>query len=813
MSYTKHSSMAPNKSPLRRREIRILESSSSMAARSSALLGGSSSSSSRSKSSKDCESRFETSPRDPTTSYRKLRRRNGDYNSRGILESNRQQRCHCSASSNQNGIAKAVGMVNQFVLVLMLLLFLQIGSPSIGWTEAAYLNGVNSDLPSKGRPPRTTTQQQPPPPIKNERYAFASRPTDKYFTATGTLPPLPPSSADDDEQDPKAPWYPPMTTTRSTASERDAITVTYTNDPDTVDSWLCHNVPYDGCFLGFDIERLPECRSSNPDRSDRSDFAHAAVVQLATLSSCLVVHLVDSGSTVSSSSSSSSKGGEQHHHHHHHHYPKHSNACARILRTALEDTSIVKAGCSIDEDLVLLHELWGKPRGSKSIHVRTTNRKRGGSAKADASSDPSHRHQTKDVRGDGGGGNRSRRTNHHHNHSSKSRKEKGIVGKTMRDQHQHDRSNSHHHGLSLRARSRFDLGCVVLTNHKANTGSNDGTNDGNVPDEAPGCGRPNERDPRPPPHFKIMAKRTTSIQNKSGLQGLCKSILGIDLPKEKEDCKSDWTRFPLTDDQITYAARDAWAGVAIATELASMSVERGGGGGSNNSSIDPMKARPGQQHGADSSGTPGNDVFSLSNLIRVLGKSETPLPHLAERHRQRKRAKTELQSLLHPYARNQFLNQQNERRHRELLVLRQQQQQQQNQSLINGTTTTTNDDDKIDVQALFAGYPLSSQRSLANYGQKQQQLMEKSLPKRIRKRTLVLRQMVNARVIDHNLVFEIKLVPPEEEDDDADDDDERHDAVTGYNGKQQKRHPRHNHTRGRWRRNRGGASESGTERR
>ena len=57
------------------------------------------------------------------------------------------------------------------------------------------------------------------------------------------------------------------------------IRVTYTNDPKTVEEWLCRNVPYDGCFLGFDIERLPECRSENPNAKDRSSFGHAAVVQ------------------------------------------------------------------------------------------------------------------------------------------------------------------------------------------------------------------------------------------------------------------------------------------------------------------------------------------------------------------------------------------------------------------------------------------------------------------------------------------------------------------------------------------------------
>mmetsp|Transcript_11928 Transcript_11928/g.28289 ORF Transcript_11928/g.28289 Transcript_11928/m.28289 type:complete len:786 (-) Transcript_11928:691-3048(-) len=773
MSYKKCFSMVPNKSPLKGREIRIQESSSAIAARSSALLkrGGCS----------DTErSRFEVSaPTNPNTACLKLRRHNGDRGCRGEFESNGQPR---SVSSKQNGAAKAAGTVNRFLLVL--LLFLQTGSRSSGWAEAAYLNGVNSEL-SNRLPPRTTTPKQPRSTTKNKRYAFASRPMDKYFTATGTLPPLPPSPFEDD---PKAPWFPAAT--RSTTSE-DAVTVTYTNDPDTVDSWLCHNVPYDGCFLGFDIERLPECRSKNPDSSDRSDFAHAAVVQLATTSACLVVHLVDSGSTVSSEGR-------------HHNYPRHSNACARILRAALEDTSIVKAGCSIDEDLVLLHELWGGPRESDSVGVRTSG-KRDGIAEANGLYDASQ-NEPKALRGGVTGSRRTNHRQHHHGRPFDTGSEKGAVVKTMRDRHRDDPIKNKHHGLSLRARSRFDLGCVVLSREKGNASARDDANDG-------GCGRHNKRaettkgDSQYPPHFKIVAKKATSIQNKSGLQGLCKTVLGIDLPKEEEDCKSDWTRFPLTDDQITYAARDAWAGVAIATELASISASRTGGSSDNKNrnkykskskNDHPMQVRAGQQHGTSNIGTQGNDVFSLSNLIRVLGKSETPLPHLAERHRQRKKAKSELQSLLNPYAKNQFLNQHNHRRHQELLVLRQ--NQPTNGTNIATTTTATNSirNDKIDVQALFAGYPLSSQRTLAHYGQKQHQLMEKSLPKRVRKRSLVLRQMVNARVIDHKVVFEIKIVRPDEHDA----------AATAAGNRKKQRHRRHN-PRSRWRRNRKelGASE------
>lgn len=533
--------------------------------------------------------------------------------------------------------------------------FLLLLQPNIG--IAAYLNGANPNNPNLSST-KKTPQTTPP---NNERYTFLTKRNDRYFTAKGVLPSLAPAA-----------YVNPTNPLAIIDETEEPIPVTYTNDPKTVDDWLCRNVPYDGCFLGFDIERLPESRSEHLQTADKHAFAHAAVVQLATTQACLVVHLVDSSMCASFVKDKLSC------------HPKHSNDCARILKTVLEDPSIVKAGCSIDEDLVLLHELW-----DKQLHNHHGSRQK------------------------------SPNTNKNHNHQNtiKSNHSKNVHTKAWR---------RHHHVSSLQARSRFDLGCVVVPHNLV-------SNTMSLRNNTFGFSTNGDH----PHQYKIVAKRTNTIPNKSGLRGLCEFVLGVDLPKEKDTCASDWTMFPLRDDQITYAARDAWAGATIATKLASMDVTSNAPQGNSGS------------------------VFSRQNLIRVLRKSETPLPQLAQRHRQRKEAKSELHNLLHPYSRNMFLNQQNERRHQEL-------QKQLQKALYSNSTTMFHNgrnysnygNTTIDVSVLFADYPLITRKTLANYAQKQQQLMEKSLPKRIRKRSIVLRQAVNAKVIDHKVVFEVDLVYP-----------------------------------------------------
>ena len=51
------------------------------------------------------------------------------------------------------------------------------------------------------------------------------------------------------------------------------------------------------------------------------------------------------------------------------------------------------------------------------------------------------------------------------------------------------------------------------------------------------------------------------------LQKLVRAIVGVELPKSKKTAMSDWSRVPLSERQLTYASRDAWAGAAIMENL------------------------------------------------------------------------------------------------------------------------------------------------------------------------------------------------------------------------------------------------------
>jgi len=55
-----------------------------------------------------------------------------------------------------------------------------------------------------------------------------------------------------------------------------------------------------------------------------------------------------------------------------------------------------------------------------------------------------------------------------------------------------------------------------------------------------------------------------------GLKTLTGRVLGLDLPKPKRIIRSHWGRVPLSQTQVTYGARDAWAACAIVHELARM---------------------------------------------------------------------------------------------------------------------------------------------------------------------------------------------------------------------------------------------------
>lgn len=61
-----------------------------------------------------------------------------------------------------------------------------------------------------------------------------------------------------------------------------------------------------------------------------------------------------------------------------------------------------------------------------------------------------------------------------------------------------------------------------------------------------------------------------------GLKRLTCGVLGLDLPKRKKLSASDWSQVPLSEKQIVYAARDAWAAAAIVDRLSSVDDTRFG---------------------------------------------------------------------------------------------------------------------------------------------------------------------------------------------------------------------------------------------
>jgi len=103
--------------------------------------------------------------------------------------------------------------------------------------------------------------------------------------------------------------------------------------------------------------------------------------------------------------------------------------------------------------------------------------------------------------------------------------------------------------------------------------------------------------------------------NQYGLKSLSKGLLGVDLPKPKKVTLSDWRIVPLSERQIIYSARDAWAGAAIAEKLAE---------------YDPM-------------------TFSHETLVKTLPQIEPSISELVTKKQQRDRARKDLQRLLTPY--------------------------------------------------------------------------------------------------------------------------------------------------------------------
>lgn len=135
-----------------------------------------------------------------------------------------------------------------------------------------------------------------------------------------------------------------------------------------------------------------------------------------------------------------------------------------------------------------------------------------------------------------------------------------------------------------------------------------------------GAGGGDGTDMQPPPRRRF------------GLKTLSKGLLGVDLPKPEDIATSDWSVVPLTEAQIMYSARDAWAGAAIAETLAL---------------YDP-------------------DTFHHTSLVSTLGRNEIPIAELVVRQQQRDQAKSQLRRILSQYPDKSTMPRSSQARVREL---------------------------------------------------------------------------------------------------------------------------------------------------
>ena len=121
------------------------------------------------------------------------------------------------------------------------------------------------------------------------------------------------------------------------------LPITYTNDPTTVNKWLCDNISYqDGnsfTCLGFDVESAPDLPWRKPTSTASSlTMPRPSTVQLSTPHSSLIIHLTPDYDT--------------------------DESLLQPLQNVLSDPTIIKAGAGIDDDMLELY------RWKSSLHAK-----------------------------------------------------------------------------------------------------------------------------------------------------------------------------------------------------------------------------------------------------------------------------------------------------------------------------------------------------------------------------------------------------------------------------------------------------------
>lgn len=70
--------------------------------------------------------------------------------------------------------------------------------------------------------------------------------------------------------------------------------------------------------------------------------------------------------------------------------------------------------------------------------------------------------------------------------------------------------------------------------------------------------------------FDIGGIGSDSNRSRVGLQKLARAIVGVEMVKSKKVSMSDWSQIPLTNAQLCFASRDAWAGAAVMENIGRM---------------------------------------------------------------------------------------------------------------------------------------------------------------------------------------------------------------------------------------------------